>query len=147
MPVDKLATTEVTPEIAEFNQLGDGVIGVKTGVTPGLFPPDWILPETYKYLDLDLYLVGLVDRIEKDDLYAERFERLTLEIALFRNLGLNEVLRTLIFVVDRMREAGAVWGVGRGSSCSSYLLYLLGLHCVDPVRYDIQITDFIRTEE
>jgi len=50
----------------------------------------------------------------------------------------------LIYVLDVMREKKVIWGVGRGSSCSSYLLYLLGLHEVDPVKYDVEFTDFIR---
>jgi DNA polymerase III alpha subunit len=43
-----------------------------------------------------------------------------------------------------MTAKNIVWGVGRGSSCSSYLLYLLGLHEVDVVKYDVDISDFIR---
>jgi DNA polymerase III alpha subunit len=50
----------------------------------------------------------------------------------------------LIYVIDVMTEKNVVWGVGRGSSCSSYLLYLLGLHEVDPVKYEIEISDFLR---
>jgi len=49
----------------------------------------------------------------------------------------------LIYVVDVLNEKNVVWGVGRGSSCSSYLFYLLGLHEVDSVRYDVEITDFL----
>ena len=88
-----------------------------------------------------------VDRIERDDLYEERVERLSSEIWLFKSEKLDEVLRVLIYVVDTMREKNVIWGVGRGSSCSSYLLYLLGLHEVDPVRYQIEVTDFIRQEK
>lgn len=110
------------------------------------FPPDWNLPEKYKYLDIDEYLVKLVDKVEADELYEERIKRLGHEIWLFKELKLTEILRALIYVIDVFEQKNVVWGVGRGSSCSSYLLYLMGLHEVDSVLYGIDITDFIREE-
>jgi DNA polymerase III alpha subunit len=65
---------------------------------------------------------------------------------LFKELELGDVLRCLIYVVDTMKAKRVTWGVGRGSSCSSYLLYLLDLHSVDAVKYDIDITDFIKLQ-
>lgn len=144
--VDRLSVTEVTPEIKQYNVLSEHPLSVKNSVDPRIFPPDWVLPERYKYLNLDEYLFGLVDRIERDDLYEERVERLSSEIWLFKEAQLDDVLRVLVYVIDVMTEKKVVWGVGRGSSCSSYLLYLLGLHEVDPVRYGIEVTDFIRQE-
>lgn len=141
----KLHVTYMTPEIEEYNSVSDQKLTVKTECEQ-IFPPSWNLPAQYKYkLNLDEYLIGLVERIEKDELYEKRVERLSTEIWMFKQLQLDEVLRMLIYVIDTMREKNVVWGVGRGSSCSSYLLYLLGLHEVDPVFYDIEITDFIRT--
>jgi DNA polymerase III alpha subunit len=69
------------------------------------------------------------------------------ELMLFESHCMLPLLRTLIFIVDRMKAQRVVWGVGRGSSCSSYLLYLIGLHNVDPVKYDVSIRDFIRDED
>lgn len=143
-PDAKLAVTELTQEIKQFNSFSDTKITLKSVVDPSIFPPEWVLPDRYKYKNLDEYLFGLIDRIEKDDLYEERILRLSSEIWLFKEHKLEDILRALIYVVDVMTEKKVVWGVGRGSSCSSYLLYLLGLHEVDPVRYGIEITDFIR---
>ena len=140
----QLAVTEPHPEVDKYNAVADHRIIVKTGANLDLFPPDWTLPEHYKYLDLDEYLVGLADRIERDGLYEQRVKRLSEEIFLFKKLDLDLVLRALIYILDVMTEKKQVWGVGRGSSCSSYLLYLLGLHDVDPVKYGIEVTDFIR---
>jgi DNA polymerase III alpha subunit len=145
--VDRLSVTEITPDIKQFNQFGEHHIGIKEFVDPGIFPPEWILPDAYKYSDLDEYLFSLVDRIERDDLYEKRVERLSSEIWLFKKQKLDDVLRVLIYVVDTMKNQNAIWGVGRGSSCSSYLLFLLGLHEVDAVLYDIEVTDFIRQEK
>lgn len=141
----QVTVTEVTPDIAEFNRTAERPLREKTELK-SVFPPAWNLPDRYKYdLKLDEYLLALGDRVERDELYEARLLRLAEEICLFRDLGLNEVLRTLIYVVETLEAKGVVWGVGRGSSCSSYLLYLLGLHEVDAVRYDIKITDFLKT--
>lgn len=139
----KLFVTELTAEVDAYNSLVDNPIKLKCELTTN-FPPEWCLPEGNKYLDLDEYLVKLAERIKKDHLYEKRLERLAEEIYLFKSLQLDEVLKTLIFVVEEFERQGVVWGVGRGSSCSSYLLYLIGLHEVDPVRYGIEVTDFIR---
>lgn len=138
----KLSVTELTPEINEFNELSPHEILVKTDLTwPEL---TWTLPDSYKYLDLDGYLVGLSAQVEQDELFEQRLARLHQEIELFKSKGLAPILRVLIYVLDRFRETNTFWGVGRGSSCSSYLLYLMGLHEVDPVRYEIKITDFLK---
>ena len=142
--LDKLTVTELTPELEQYNQLSDVPLTVKSSVKSDLFPPISTLPDAYKYLQLDQYLIQLSAKIEKDDLYEKRLERLSHEIWLFGKLKLDDVLRTLIYLIDVMKAKGIVWGIGRGSSCSSYLLYLLELHDVDPVRFDIKITDFIK---
>ena len=144
----KLAVTEISDEIKAYNLFSSEPVSVKSEVDLNKFPPNWVLPDFYKYdLDLDVFLIGLADRIEKDSLYEQRVERLSYEIWLFKELKLDDVLRALIFIVEKMIEKKAVWGVGRGSSCSSYLLFLLGLHEVDPVKYEIDISDFIRLQE
>ena len=55
---------------------------------------------------------------------------------------MTEFVKTVIFIVDTFKEAGIVWGVGRGSSCASYILFLLGLHLVDPIKFDISMDEF-----
>lgn len=140
----KLAVTKITPEVLEYNQFSDIKINVKTQIAENLFPLGWSIPDHYKYMNIDEYLIGLVSNVEQDNLYDKRIERLSYEIYLFKKLELDDVLKMLIYVIDRLKETKSVWGVGRGSSCSSYLLFLLGLHEVDPVLYEIDIHDFIR---
>ena len=43
-----------------------------------------------------------------------------------------------------MRDNGVIWGVGRGSSVASYVLYLIGIHKVDSMYYDLPINEFLR---
>lgn len=140
---EQLAVTELSPEVQQYNRAAERKLGLKSELG-GKFPPDWKLPERYKYLDVDEYLAPLVERIDQDELYERRLARLAYEVKLFRERDLYEVLRVLIYVLDTFRQQNVVWGVGRGSSCSSYLLYLLGLHDVDAVKHDIDIHDFLK---
>jgi DNA polymerase III alpha subunit len=50
----------------------------------------------------------------------------------------------MIYLVDFMRENDIVWGVGRGSSVASYVLYLIGVHKIDSLYYDLDIAEFLR---
>lgn len=144
IPLASLAVTELTAEVRRLNQLTDTKVTTKDGLND-VFPPDWAIPAEYRAMDLNTFICDtLASRIKQDSLYEQRLGRLAQEIILFEQHGLNDVLRVLIYVVDQLKKHKVVWGVGRGSSCSSYLLYLLGLHAVDPVKYDIAITDFIR---
>jgi DNA polymerase III alpha subunit len=43
-----------------------------------------------------------------------------------------------------MREHGVVWGVGRGSSVASYVLFLIGIHKIDSLYYDLPIDEFLK---
>ena len=54
---------------------------------------------------------------------------------------------SLKYLVDTMRENNVVWGVGRGSSVASYILYLLGVHKVDSIKYGLDIHEFLKGAE
>ena len=43
-----------------------------------------------------------------------------------------------------MRDNRVIWGVGRGSSVSSYVLYKLGIHRIDSMFYDLDVEEFLR---
>ena len=67
-----------------------------------------------------------------------------MELRIWRKRKLNDMLRTLIFIVNTFEDNNVIWGTGRGSSCASYVLYLIGLHQVDSVLYNIDIGEFFR---
>jgi DNA polymerase III alpha subunit len=50
----------------------------------------------------------------------------------------------MIYLVDVMRENSVVWGVGRGSSVASYVLYLIGVHKIDSVKYNLDFKEFFK---
>ena len=55
-----------------------------------------------------------------------------------------DLLNYMIYLVDFMRENKIVWGVGRGSSVASYVLYLIGVHKIDSLYYDLDVAEFLR---
>lgn len=141
----QILVTELTSEIVQFNRFAAEKIQAFSE-PPSVPTLNWAIPDEYKYLDIEQYLLGIAkDRIRATDPLREQREvRLAEELILFEQKDMLPLLRTLIYIVDRMNAEKVNWGVGRGSSCSSYILYLIGLHQVDPVKYDISIKDFIR---
>ena len=53
-------------------------------------------------------------------------------------------VKYLKYLVDTMRDNQVIWGVGRGSSVASYVLYLIGIHKIDSMYYDLPINEFLR---
>jgi DNA polymerase III alpha subunit len=98
---------------------------------------NWYMPESYKQLDISEHVVNLC----KTD---QEFERVSEELLLYQERNLFDLLRFLKYLVDILREHNIVWGVGRGSSVSSYILYLLGVHKVDSIKYQLDIKEFLK---
>lgn len=98
---------------------------------------DWYMPEQFNSIDIESYVLGLSKT-------SEEIDRVKQELELYNKFGLYPVLKFLIYLIDLMRTNNIVWGVGRGSSVSSYILYLIGVHKVDSIRYKLDINDFLR---
>lgn len=96
----------------------------------------WFMPENYKSLDIEKILLDLCPK--------ENIDRLKLELDLFRKHNMMNVLRYLKYLIDTMREKNLVWGVGRGSSVASYALFLLGIHKIDSIKYNLDISEFLK---
>jgi len=97
---------------------------------------DWFMPNEYKNMDIEGFLV--------DQCPKQNYERLVDELVLFRQHNMIPLLRYLKYLVDTMRENKVVWGVGRGSSVASYVLYLIGVHKIDSIKYDLDIREFLK---
>jgi DNA polymerase III alpha subunit len=96
----------------------------------------WFMPEKYKNMDIEEFLVNQCPE--------ENYDRLVEELALFRQHNMMDLLKYLKYLVDAMRENKIVWGVGRGSSVASYALYLIGVHKVDSIKYQLDINEFLK---
>jgi DNA polymerase III alpha subunit len=97
----------------------------------------WNIPNDIAELDLDVYFAEKVSTVEEAVRVAD-------ELALYRERNMEPMLRFMIHLVNVMTEHEIVWGVGRGSSVSSFLLYLAGLHSINSVKYNLDIKEFIR---
>ena len=135
----------MTQEIERFNKITprEKQIRVKTENRPFSFA--WTIPEEYKNLNL---MEFLVDRLDSQNIsdpceLKKRAVRVVKELKLYERHELLDVLRVLIYVINTLNSNSVVWGVGRGSSVSSYVLYLIGVHDVDSVKYELDIEDFL----
>ena len=98
---------------------------------------EWFMPNKYKELDIESYVINLCDSEEK---VARAYE----ELEEFHKRGMTNVLRYMVYLVNFMRENNIVWGVGRGSSVASYVLYLIGVHRIDSIQYGLDWREFLR---
>ena len=73
-------------------------------------------------------------------------ERVSEELRLFAKHDMILVLKTMKYVVDTLRANNVVWGVGRGSSVASYVLFMIGVHKIDSVKYKLPINEFFKGE-
>lgn len=98
---------------------------------------NWYMPEKYKQLDIAEHVLSLCTT----DVELQRCGQ---ELMLFQERNLFDLLRYLVYLVDVMRENRLIWGVGRGSSVASYVLYKLGVHRIDSLFYQLDATEFLR---
>lgn len=98
---------------------------------------NWYMPDEYKNLDI---VKWILDQCQTD---SER-QRVGEELLLYLDRNLFQLLQYLKYLVDTMRKHNIVWGVGRGSSVASYVLYLIGVHKINSMYYDLDIEEFLR---
>ena len=97
----------------------------------------WRMPTEYKELDIAAYILNLC----KEDYELQRVGQ---ELLLYQERDLFNLLRYLKYLVDTLRKNNLVWGVGRGSSVASYVLFLLGVHKIDSIFYSLDIEEFLK---
>lgn len=98
---------------------------------------EWQIPD--QFIDLDVRS-ELISRCEND---IQR-DRVNMELDIFESREQLPLLRLMFSLVDHWRKNNVVWGVGRGSSVASYCLYLIGVHRIDPIKYDLSIEEFLK---
>lgn len=97
---------------------------------------DWFMPEEYKTMDIEAFLVQQCPK--------EHHLRLNEELQEYKKRSMLDLLRWLKFFVDTCRANNIVWGVGRGSSVASYVLFVIGIHKIDSIKYNLDWHEFLR---
>ena len=98
---------------------------------------NWRMPKEYKELDIAAYVLGLCKE-------EHELQRVGEELILYQERDLFDLLRYLKYLIDTLRKNNIVWGVGRGSSVASYVLFLIGVHKIDSLYYNLNIDEFLK---
>jgi hypothetical protein len=132
-------------ELARFIERPDSLLTWTFPYNQGLSVPEfhatqqmtWHMPDEYKQLDIAEHVLGLCNS-------EAELQRCGQELLLYQERDLFDLLRYLKYLVDVMRANRVIWGVGRGSSVGSFILYKLGVHRVDSLYYNLDINEFLR---
>ena len=134
----------ITPDVIEYNKhvMKHEALSIKTELRE--LTHTWNLPDKAKSIDVVEYIT---DKHYRDFASAPDFDdrerRLLMELVKYRKYKFDDVLRAIIYIINKLSKHEVVWGVGRGSSVSSYVLYVIGVHDVDSFAYDLDIDDFL----
>lgn len=102
-----------------------------------LMQGNWYMPAEYKDLDIAQWVL---DQCQTDS----ELQRVGEELLLYQERDAFNLLRYLKYMIDTFRNNNIVWGLGRGSSVASYVLYLIGVHKINSMYYDLSIDEFLR---
>lgn len=95
------------------------------------------IPDEYKNLDLKTYVLDLCETEEEK-------RRVLYEFYHFDRINFTYILPLLVYIINTFIDNNLLWGVGRGSSVASYVLYKLGIHSINSLKYDIDFNEFIK---
>jgi DNA polymerase III alpha subunit len=98
---------------------------------------NWRFPKEYQEMDIAKYVL---DQCKND----EELQRAGMELLLFQERDMFMLLKYLKYLIDTMKSNNIIWGVGRGSSVASFVLYLLGVHRINSLYYDLSIEEFLK---
>lgn len=135
---------KISPSIEQYNQYAEenDQIRIKNNIVQ--YCRDWTIPDQYINLDIIEYVQHKADHyiitnnVEQNNVY----DRISLEFKLYEKYKLFDLLKTLIYIINTFEENSCVYA-GRGSSVSSFILYLIGVHDVDSLEYELEIHDFL----
>jgi DNA polymerase III alpha subunit len=129
---DEVLQLENAPELIQYNKLDMTVEQFDKQMQS-----NWLMPEKYKTMDIAQYILNQCQG-------EAELQRAGEELLLFQERDMFVLLRYLKYLVDTMRENNIVWGVGRGSSVASFVLFLLGIHRINSLYYDLSIDEFLK---
>lgn len=143
VPPDKISVNFKNEDISKFNESSNQEISTSK-LKNDAFDLSYNIPLEFLQLDLQAYIEICLTDIKTDNISAYQ-ARVDEELNEIRLRGMETLVKTLIFLIHRLRENNIVWGLGRGSSCASLVLFLIGLHEIDPIKYNIPLTEFFHS--
>lgn len=146
--IKNVFVTYLNDEIIQYNNHVVDTDQIKIKESLDALDTSWTIPDSYKQLNITEYVINKLSDISdtlSDSELMIRYNRVKQEFKLYEQLNLTIVLQTMVYIIDIFKKNNVVWGVGRGSSVSSYILYLLEVHDVDSVLYDLDFNEFLRT--
>ena len=129
---DEVLQLENSPELIQYSKLDMTVEQFDNQMQS-----NWLMPEQYKTMDIAQYVLNQCQG-------EAELQRAGKELLLFQERDMFVLLRYLKYLVDTMRENNILWGVGRGSSVASFVLFLLGIHRINSLYYDLSIDEFLK---
>jgi len=146
----EIRVTQDSWEIQQFNFNCDEGDEIKFNNDEVKLDTSWNLPEDWASLTIDQVQHLIVDKatdvISRSN-YTEAqvskaYSRIEKEIKEIEKRNMMDFLKTIMYVLDTFKKNDICWGVGRGSSCASYVLFVLGLHVVDCVKFGVPMEEF-----
>jgi DNA polymerase III alpha subunit len=134
--IEKTASTQQLKTHSELNLKLFEQLDVDQAQFDAMCQTDWFMPSEYRNMDIEGFLVNLCPK--------QNYPRLIEELQEFQSRNMIDILRVLKYVVDTLHGKNVLWGVGRGSSVASYALFLIGVHKIDSVKYDLDWREFLR---
>jgi DNA polymerase III alpha subunit len=99
---------------------------------------NWSMPDEYRTLDIESWL------FEQAPPWDPQHTRIVEELKAYKARNMLDLLRWLKYFVDTCSKENIVWGLGRGSSVASYVLFLIGVHSIDSIKYNLDWQEFLR---
>tara|TARA_A100001015_G_scaffold260459_1_gene305181 strand:- start:5766 stop:6281 length:516 start_codon:yes stop_codon:yes gene_type:complete len=103
----------------------------------GVCQSEWFMPDQYKNMNVIEYIIKLTNT-------PQEYKRVDEELQEFKKRDMLDLLKYMIYLVDFMRDNNIIWGVGRGSSVASYVLYLIGVHKINSIQFGLDWREFLR---
>jgi len=97
----------------------------------------WFMPDEYKNIDIAKWVLDQCSN-------QNELQRAGSELMEYAERDLLTLLQYLKYLVDTMRKHNVVWGVGRGSSVASFVLYLIGIHRIHSLKNNLNFNEFMR---
>jgi DNA polymerase III alpha subunit len=147
LAIDQLAFDSATI-VEKFNQAADSCdlkikiklpeeLNIDISTYDKINQQDWFIPEQYQKFNIEDWLYEQCQT-------EEEFFRVKEELELYEKFNLRQILIISKYLVDEFRKNQIVWGVGRGSSVASFCLYLIGLHKIHSLKYNLDVNEFLK---